>query len=323
MQVDDTKKAGTMTSEGLHMKSIVCCLLLACAAGLPAALTQERAVGDDDRSELRQYLKFGSWPGKNGAMKKGFAFKADEYSALNGWKTISDELDLHHLKYGLVRRVLLERDRYRLRVVIAVAHTLTDNGHELLLRLGDPNTTIALRFVCKRGDTDGIAIGDVNIVSSNYPFITIAFGRNNVACILRIEDGLRIDDDAMDVKSLAGQLDAKIRALPDLTAAGFEALRPAITTFEPAKPAIEQMGDDYSADSTVLKVVAADPSSEPLRNLFEDGSHVRIDSTVVPPVVKTGGEVGTFPLKVMVVNQSLQYGEAETKITVVDGFPQK
>jgi len=195
-------------------------------------------------------------------------------------------------------------------ITVAVAHGSTDNAHELLLRLG-PLPTPAGPDPYVRGDKGDIAVGDLNIVHSGFDSSSlVAFARNNVVCTLRCRQSS--SQTPIDLVALAKEIDAKIKALPDLTPAQFDALRPAITTFAPADPSINQPNG-----STTLNITASDPSGESLSKVFTKDPGIRLDAKATPPIVETdSARTGTFAVKLVLANQSLLFSTAEAKITV-------
>lgn len=288
---------------------------------LVCAFSISMAFGEDEEewiAEMRTEFSFTAWPGKNGALKKGLAFSMADYPSLSGWAIAKDEFSMDWLQYGLVRTLILKRvlsapNESPLILTIAVAHTSIDNAHELLLRLGLPSVTSSHPF--KRADPDGLLIGDLCIIYNGYaaasPGPYLAFARNNVVCTLHLNQPANTPA-LIDLKTLAEQLDARIKALPDLTLAQFNQTRPVITTFAPAAPSIS-----HPHGSTTLNIVASDPSNESLRSVLTNDQGIRLDTEATPPIVDTGyAQAGDYTVKLIMANQSLLFSTAETKITV-------
>jgi hypothetical protein len=193
---------------------------------------------------------------------------------------------------------------------IGVAHSSTDNAHELLLPFLDVDAPLDLVF--KRDK----ALGDVSFVSSS-PIAEVAkryacFARSNVMC--EIADANRDGATTVDVPRLARDIDAKIQQQADLTPEQFDAKRPVIAEFAPAKPTLHRK----KTDPTTLKITVTDPDGGSLRKIVTTSGDLEIDTGVDPPVAQAWGNAGAFTVELLAVNPILQYQTATTTITVVD-----
>jgi|GEM_PF-3407525 len=266
-------------------------------------------------AKWRSALGFNSWPGKNGALKKGLRFVPGEHPELAGFFILQDELYERRSDLGIVRRINLSRNPQAsgnnevVRIDILVAHTSTVNVHELLLWIALTNTSIGPSH-WSRGDSKGISIGDFNFVHGLND-TQFAFARNNVGCSI-----WSYSNAGVDVKALAAAIDAKIVALPDLTSAQFNALRPTISEFSPVRPII--IGND---DATPLSISIHDPASEALRTTLRTAHALNDRSTemqlpdLTQPVTVSRAENGRQPVSLITVNQSLQFSVAKTFVT--------
>jgi hypothetical protein len=268
--------------------------------------------------ELKQVSDFANWPGKGGPLKKGFAFNLADYPALANFKIIRDgEYTLDSDGIGVTHGIFLVdnvNDKKGIGIGISVACGSTDNAHKLLLNVFSSSNAVFSQ-IWRRGDTNGVAIGDFNFIrkmNPTSPPIIISFVRNNVA--VDIGD----HDSGVDIQALATAIDDKIKAQKDLTVAQFDALRPTITQFSPVADTIHWTARD---STTTLNIAVSDPSSEPVVRKIEtdDGKNrITLVANTDPPKIQATSQTGTFPVKLIAINKSLQFQTVQTNITVAE-----
>jgi hypothetical protein len=286
---------------------------LACATVLATALNAN-AQEDPYISLLRVQSGFDTLPGKAGPLKKGLVFVVSDYPQLAGFSVVRDDFDAEMKNLGMMRRLELTRNSEVLDVTIAVAHTSTDNAHELLLLAELALSQASFIATMKRGDQEGVAIGDFNFVAKGTTTSDlegyIAFVRNNVLCVIR--DGRPDSPSTLDVKGLAADIDTRITFLPELTPAGFDALRPIVTAFSPADSTL--VAEEMS--STTLTIAVSDPSGEAVKKQVSAEGKLQIDTTVDPIRISPTDAIGVIAIELIAINESLQFSTAQTVVTV-------
>jgi len=275
------------------------------------------ASAQEDRyiTSLRIESDFATWPGKGGPLKKGLIFRVADYPDLAGFSIVSDDLDDGMKNLGIVRKIRLSRSNEILNITIGVAHTSTDNAHELLLlgKLAPSQMPFVDRL--KRGDGNGVDVGDFNFVLKDATLTdlqgSISFVRNNVLCIIR--DGRPENPSTVNVQQLAADIDARITTLADLTQKEFDILRPAITAFRPVDATL--VAEEGSA--TALHIRVNEPSGETVQLKFSSEGKLEIDTSMDPVHISPTHVFGRILIELIAINDSLQFGQAETSVTVI------
>ena len=262
---------------------------------------------------LRTESGFATWPGKGGPLKKGLNFLPSDYPDLAGFSIVSEDFLDGKRDLGLFRKIRLSRDNEILTLVIGLAHTSTDDAHELLLlhELALSQMDFAVRL--KRGDSSGVQVGDFNFVlTAATPTDLkgyIAFVRNNVVCV--IKDVSPANPSNVDLRQVAVDIDAKITTLPNLTPTEFNTLKPNITAFSPANDTL------VVGSSTTLNIAVSDPSGERIRRKLSSAGKLQIDTSVDPVRIRPTGVIGVIPIELIAINDSLQFSTAQTSVTVM------
>jgi len=266
-------------------------------------------------TSLRTQSDFATWPGKRGPLKRGLIFLVADYRDLAGFSIIRDDLDDGMKNLGMVRKISLSRSSEILDITIGVAHSSTDNAHELLL-LGELALS-QMRFVdrLQRGDGNGVDVGDFNFILKRARLTDlqgyIAFVRNNVICIIR--DGRPDNPSTVNVQQLAADIDARITALPDLTPEEFNTLSPGITAFRPVDDTLVAEEGSFTA----LNIAVSAPSGEVVKLKFSSEGKLEIDTSIDPVRISATHVFGVIPIELIAINDSLQFGQGETSVTVI------
>lgn len=265
---------------------------------------------DDSLVErAKKVLAFSTWPGKNGALKKGIQFDPRGSTPLTGFVVTSDEVEIYD-NLRTYRTLDLQNGAKNLRVELWVDSGSTNGAQEQLVRTFE-NWQIPLSFALRIGAEVAIPIGDVSVVRQNATQTDyqgeIYFVRNNVGCIL---SGRNCGLTAAQFIQLASDLDAAITGQQNLTKAQFDSKRPIITTFAPVNPNITIDKD------TSLTIIAHDPGGETLKNIVSTAGDLSIKDDVQPVRVEMGAKAGAIPITLTVINASLQFSTAQTTVTV-------
>src|SRR6185295_15947874 len=274
--------------------------------GAPEAKQLMTAPQDD-----KTILGFDTWPGKAGALKPGLNFVPSSVGALAGFTVSSDKHK--DLKAGdsksLMRQVDLKKDAEGVRIQIQVSQQDTDDAQSALL--GTVSARQAGVEGLKRGDQNGIAVGDLNFVTgrAGAPVFMIDFVRNNI----RVQVAKSSEETTVDVVAVATAIDGQILAQPSFTKKTLKTQLPTITTLAPVSASVVPGG------TTPMTLTATDPQGRPLQYVASaKKGTLQGDLTVSPPVLtfKAGDDVGTATINVLVYNSNLLFDVANTSITI-------
>ncbi len=266
--------------------------------------------------DMKQELDFAVWPGKHGKLKKGFHFQLSDYDVLRNCRIVSDSITDHLIKFGLIRNLRLscpdghQGEEQIINIRVGVAHTNNENAHELMFMNIPAVTQGNYGLGYKRGDKEGIRIGDFNFIPVGTNLFNnldyIVFVRNNVFCVISLNQ--TEDSYIVDVKSLAEQIYAKIKALPNLNAVTFDALRPKIIEFRPAKKQLVSHEDTF----TTLAIQISDPANDSFTTQLSSAGQLQINASIDPPEISATHATGTLPIYLIAINTSLQFSTSET-----------
>lgn len=264
--------------------------------------------------DMKQELDFASWPGKEGDLKKEVHFKVSDFGALRNCQR-HDNLSFNTIRtdtkfeFEMFKRLSWRKasfeHHYR-----CVAHTQSENAHEMMFMNIPAVTQGDFGQGYKRGDKEGRRVGDFNFIpvgiNTINDFGTIAFVRNKVFCAI----GTNNTDGAfaVDIKNLAEQLDKKIVALPNLSAKEFDALRPKIIEFRLAKKQLTTRENAF----TTLVIQIIDPANDSFTTLLSSAGQLQINTSVDPPEIRVTHTTGTLPIYLTAINSSLQFSTSET-----------
>lgn len=229
-----------------------------------------------------------------------FINKISDFGALRNCKITSDTITDHLTQFGLIRNLSLKcpnslhGEKQVLNIIIGVAHTQNENAHEMMFMNIPAVTQGDFGQGYKRGDKEGIRVGDFNFIpvgiNTINDFDTIAFVRNNVFCA--IDTNNTEGTFSIDIKNLAEQLDKKIVALPNLSAKAFDALRPKIVEFRPAKKQLTTRESVF----TTLAIQITDPANDSFTTLLSSAGQLQINTSVDPPEIRVTHTTGILPI---------------------------
>lgn len=273
------------------------------------------ANGANQNEGWKVDLGFATWPGKAAALKAGFIFRQGEYPMLSGLQVDSDEVEISNLTgvtdiagYQIagnsivVRKLVLKSQSGQVRIRIGVALDSTDLAQERLIVhyfLGR-----SIRGV--NGRVEPPTYGDVLFENTG----SVAFVRNNVFVVL-------IADGGLDIKSVGQAIDAKIVSTPDHTLTELSALRPVINKFSATPATIRRWFENRPSGVATLNIETSDPSNQSVKILNIDASGKLLISKdgnawKASPTLN----LGTFPIGLSVVNESLLFSISTTNVTV-------
>jgi len=242
---------------------------------------------------------FNQWPGKAASLKKGLLFSADVYPSLTKVNITSDDVSVQtntRGTRGVLRRLRIKvgEKQHELSIRIGVAIS-GEKAHEMIVFDG----LCAASGGYSRRDDKALPIGDVRLVyeSKDGRILSILFARNNLFISISTNDSI-------DVQTLAKEFDEKIKNMPDLPQAEFDATRPKFEAFEPAVKKVKPR------ETVEMKVIATDPTGTGIS--FPNMGKVKDDKINFFAPEKPGPH--TFAA--YAVNGFLQFTRAEATIEV-------
>ena len=269
---------------------------------------QKDGVQQTRINEAKKEVDFDSWP-RSQPLKPGLKFVPASVSSLGGYSIKKDKrlvVEIGRSK-SLMRQLFLEKGAEQVRIELLVCPTETKDAHEALLRkiAGSAMPVELLR----RGDRNGIQVGDLNFVREIDPALVsfIEFVRNNIMVHVRTEDS------TLNVVALATEIDRQIVAEANFTTETIKTRIPTIKAFAPQSSTIAQLS------STPITLNVTDPQGRKLE--FEFNGHLgqlKRDDSVTPPTLRftSDDRPGQAKITVLVINENLLFDSAETAVTV-------
>jgi len=267
---------------------------------------------EEREADVRAGLNYSGWPNKNGFLKKGLKFVPGNYPSLSGYEIVSDSPKVFDQPPTLYRQIRLTKGQSVIILSIAVAQARTGDSHDWIVNdLALTNVPVDNEHFSS-ASTLGLDIGDFSFIHtgstlSNLPYI--GFCRNNVCLTIRA-------DGESEIYTLAKALDSQILALPDLTPAQFDALRPVISEFRPVDPVRAR---EYNQKITSMVISVYDPAEEKVKEIVDDlGGRLDVIENTLPVQVQVTDRSGpALPLELIAINDSLQFSTARSSIAVL------
>lgn len=274
-------------------------------AGIVVAINTT-AWSDKDRvEEIKKEVGFSKWPGKGLPLTGGFQFDAADYPELSGYEVEGGGYATSYLTYGLVRHFRLRKGDDAMEVVVGVGDGSNEAAQEMLIQHGLLWITGGLGSLVSPKEFGG-ELGDVAFVNSDATVDDfkncIRFVRRNIYVVLKV-DARDHSRDAL-LTALAKAIDAKILAMPDLTPAGFEALRPTFSKADLSTDTI--VPGEGPGSSATLEVATTDPRGEDVRILVESDGKLDIEEQADGTFLIRGKHYfGPLSFMLVAVNESL------------------
>ncbi len=215
------------------------------------------ALADELLDKAKQTYDFDKWPGKDGALKQGFALKSLDLSPYeiasvrNRLRTSGEMIFRYRIK-GATKHVF--------EVSLRVLDTVAAAQEHLLKYLSTCTMTVP------NGSTLGLAVGDISFaVKSGGAFQAIAFVRNNVFVRITLMARPGGEGEILpDISDVAKKIDAAIKNEAEVKTTA-ELNKPQVTEFSPASDTVEP-------DKPVeLKLTVKDPKGEKVELHMEEG----------------------------------------------------
>ena len=206
-------------------------------ANLPGQPPMEfTGMGGTEIKTFWQRIRISEWPGKNGPMKPGFAFRPGNYPALAGLKVLTNTTSVRWNARvpHVIRNVHVGLRPHPIRITIYVSHRSPADAQEWMFV-----NMNSLRSSTPMWSDAGLRLGDIAFSEglSQPDRGVIIFARNNVAVELK-----NYHHRGINLICFAREMDARIESQPNLTPAEFSARRPAITEFRPERGEIPTHG---------------------------------------------------------------------------------
>lgn len=268
---------------------------------------------DPTRDAVKTVIDFANLPGKGGPLKAGFRFTQSDYPELTGFSISSDVLVFPRSDTARVsRRLKLKKEAEQVEIEIYISQVSTDDAQETSVDFYIAMQSGPLDAI-QNGSNAGLQIGDYSFISKGITSTNISvlagidFVRNNIS--FRIGK----TNSSIDIVALASKIDAKLVAMPNLTPTQLQGRLPVISAFSPMNPIIKPF------QQTGLSFTFSDPNNESVQlKFFTDFGAVVRDTSAQPPQTffKADDSVGTTPIRVVVVNESLLFKSATTSVQV-------